>query len=52
MAASKVAATNAAIINAVRINASEQYRARIPEITDSNLTKNACAVARKFSVVE
>ena len=39
MAASKVAATNAAIINAVRNNASEQYRARIPEITDSNLTK-------------
>lgn len=39
MAASKVAATNAAIINAVRNNASEQYRARIPEITDNNLTK-------------
>lgn len=39
MAASKVAATNAAIINAVRDNASEQYRARIPEITDNNLTK-------------
>lgn len=40
MAASKVAATNAAIINAVRNNASEQYRARIPEITDNNLTKS------------
>lgn len=39
MASSKVAATNAAIINAVRNNASEQYRARIPEITDNNLTK-------------
>lgn len=39
MSASKVAATNAAIINAVRNNASEQYRARIPEITDNNLTK-------------
>lgn len=39
MAASKVAAHNAAIINAVRNNASEQYRARIPEITDNNLTK-------------
>mgnify|MGYP004502950811 CR=1 FL=1 len=39
MAASKVAATNSAIINAVRNNASEQYRARIPEITDNNLTK-------------
>lgn len=39
MAASKVAANNAAIINAVRNNASEQYRARIPEITDNNLTK-------------
>lgn len=40
MAASKVAATNAAIINAVRNNASEQYRARIPETTDNNLTKS------------
>lgn len=39
MAANKVAATNSAIINAVRNNASEQYRARIPEITDNNLTK-------------
>lgn len=39
MPASKVAANNAAIINAVRNNASEQYRARIPEITDNNLTK-------------
>ena len=39
MAASKVAATNAAIVNAVRNNASEQYRARIPETTDNNLTK-------------
>lgn len=39
MAASKVAATNAAVINAVRNNASEQYRARIPETTDNNLTK-------------
>lgn len=39
MAASKVAATNAAIINAVRNNASQQYRARIPEITDNSLTK-------------
>ena len=39
MAASKVAAHNAAIINAVRNNASEQYRARIPETTDNNLTK-------------
>lgn len=39
MAASKVAAPNADIINAVRNNASEQYRARIPEITDNNLTK-------------
>lgn len=39
MAASKVAATNAAIINTVRNNASEQYRARIPETTDSNLTR-------------
>lgn len=39
MAASKVAATNAAIINAVRNNASQQYRERIPEITDNNLTK-------------
>ena len=39
MGASKVAATNAAIINAVRNNASEQYRARIPETTDNNLTK-------------
>lgn len=39
MAASKVAANNAAIINAVRNNASEQYRTRIPEITDNNLTK-------------
>lgn len=39
MAANKVAATNAAIINAVRNNASEQYRARIPETTDNNLTK-------------
>lgn len=39
MTASKVAATNAAIVNAVRNNASEQYRARIPETTDNNLTK-------------
>lgn len=39
MAANKVAATNAEIINAVRNNASQQYRARIPEITDNNLTK-------------
>lgn len=39
MAASKVAATNAAIINAVRNNASLQYRSRIPEITDNNLAK-------------
>ena len=39
MGASKVAATNAAIVNAVRNNASEQYRARIPETTDNNLTK-------------
>lgn len=35
----KVVGRNAAIINAVRNNASEQYRARIPEITDNNLTK-------------
>lgn len=39
MAGSKVAATNAAIINAVRYNASAQYRDRIPEVTDNNLTK-------------
>lgn len=39
MAASKVAATNAAIINAVRNNASQQYCERIPETTDNNLTK-------------
>lgn len=39
MSVSKVAATNAAIINAVRNNASEQYRARIPETTDNSLTK-------------
>ena len=39
MAASMVVAPNATIINAVRNNASEQYRARIPETTDNNLTK-------------
>lgn len=39
MTPTKVQADNAAIINAVRNNASEQYRARIPETTDNNLTK-------------
>lgn len=39
MTPSKVSAHNSAIINAVRNNASEQYRARIPEITDNNLAK-------------
>lgn len=34
-----VQASNAAIANAVRANASDAYRARIPEITDNQLTK-------------
>ena len=34
-----VNATNAAIVNAVRTNASQAYRERIPETTDNSLTK-------------
>lgn len=34
-----VKATNAAIVNAVRTNASQAYRERIPETTDNSLTK-------------
>lgn len=35
-----ITASNAAIINAVRANASAAYRERIPEITDNNLNKS------------